>query len=97
MWEVRRDLVKFSGAVFRGAKVDVGTDSGGFAVAFRNSLGEVLGIFLAHEVDGASAKAASGHASAAKTWQTFGGFDHDVEFAATDFIEITQAGVRLAH
>ena len=54
-------------------------------------------MFFAHQVDGAAAEAAAGHASAAESRQAFGGVDHGVEFAATDLIEIAQAGVRLAH
>jgi hypothetical protein len=48
-------------------------------------------MFFAHKVDGASPETASGHASAAEAGQAFGGIHHDVEFSATDLVEISQA------
>ena len=92
-----RDLAERLGAIFCGADVDLRIDSRSTLKAFRNLLCEVAGVVLANQVNGASAKAAAGHAAAAKTGQAFGGLDHDIELTAADFVEVAQAGVRFPH
>src|SRR5450631_203864 len=72
-------------------------DSGCLSITTGDLLREILGTLFAHEIDRASAEPPSGHASTEETGQAFGRFDHGVEFPAADFVEISQAVVRLAH
>ena len=90
-------LAKLSGAGFSGAKINLRIDSGLLLVARGYLRREVGGMFFADEIDGAASEAAPGHASATKARQALRGFDHDVEFLATNLVEIAQAGVRVAH
>ena len=54
-------------------------------------------MLLLNEVDSASSETAPGHAAPAESGQAFSGVDHDIEFTATDFIQIAQADVGLVH
>src|ERR1700722_242099 len=86
-----------TGSVSGGADVDVWIDLGFSEIAAANIVGKGLGILLAHQIDGAAAEAASGHATPEKTGQSFGHFHHEVELFTTHGIEIAQAIVRLPH
>ena len=97
MLEIKRALGKLRGSIFGRAEVDVRRDAGCLAITFGDLLGEILRAFFANQIDRAPAETTPGHASPAKTRQAFGCINHDVEFPAAHFVEISQAVVRLAH
>jgi hypothetical protein len=77
--------------------MNLGDDSGAVGVTLAERNSELSRVLALDKIDGASAEAASGHASADEAGQTFGRLDHNIEFLATDFIEIAKAVVGLAH
>jgi hypothetical protein len=97
MWKIREDLANLAGAIFGGAKVNLRTDCGLPLVTLGDLLGEILCVLFTNEVDGAASKPTASHASPAKAGQALRGFNHHVEFPATNLVEIAQAGVRLMH
>ena len=54
-------------------------------------------MIFVHQIHGASAEAATCHAAPDKARQSLRGFDHYIQLAATDLIEIAQADVGLVH
>src|SRR5271165_262427 len=83
--------------VLGGANVDLRTDSRGLAIALRDLRRKIGRVLLPDEIDRASSEATAGHTPATEAGQAFGSLDHDVEFPATDLVQVAQAGVRLTH
>ena len=88
--ETSQALGNLSSSIFGGAKVYVRVNSSALPIALGNCLREVGRTFFAHEIDGASSEPASSHAAAAVARQAFGCVDHDVEFPATNLVDVAQ-------
>src|SRR5271165_2145630 len=81
------------GAVGSRANVDVGFDAGLLLITLPNRLSESLGMRSVHQVNGATAKAAAGHSASPIPGKAFRHFDHEIQFAAADFIQVAKAAV----
>src|ERR1700685_816198 len=50
-----------------------------------------------HEIDGSAAKSATGHARAVNAFMLVREVHHQIQFAAADFVQIAQTGMRFRH
>src|SRR6266540_3944967 len=91
-------VARFRTRAVRGAaNKNIRLHSRSLPVSLCYGLGERFRISPPHQIDGASAKTASGHPAADVPRQTFSAFDHSIEFRAADLIQVAQAFVRGVH
>jgi hypothetical protein len=60
-------------------------------------IGKGFRVGCGYQVYGGPTESASGHAPAVVAGEAFGKFDHDIEFAATDLVQVAKTAVRLPH
>src|SRR5512142_1631443 len=77
--------------------IDIGYDAGTLLVLAGNDVAEPVHALGLDQVDGTSTEAATGHARTVHAVYPRGYLYHQVEFLATHFVIIPQAGMRLVH
>src|SRR5277367_1541700 len=86
--ELFRSVELRPGAIGRRTDVDCGFNACRLLVAIRNLIGKGLSICCLHQIYCGSTKSAAGHAPAVIAGKSFGDLDHNVQFAATDFVQV---------
>src|SRR5438105_4610446 len=79
------------------ADIDFRRYSGLFPITLCNSLPERFCLAGLDQINRAATETPARHAAAVITGQACRRFHHNVQLAATDFVQISQAAVRLSH
>src|SRR5579884_3789796 len=77
----------------RRTDVDVRINSRLLPIPGRNLFSECFRLIGGDQIDRATAEAPAGHSSAIAARQSFRSFNHEIKFAATDFVQIAKTAM----